>query len=139
MACRHINVVLDARHIMRAGAIILRELARGSFRRRRSHVDPKAGPHWATHARARRLPPGVGVVVGAGRTYVAVSACRRARQRANPVKRASIDRARPSGVLGPLLRPPWSLHRPLANARQRQNPPARVRASHLFPEIVFTG
>ena len=45
---------------------------------------------------------------------------------------ASVSRARPSLVLGPVLAPPWSLQRPTGSLAGRwQGVPLRVRASHL--------
>ena len=44
------------------------------------------------------------------------------------------SRARPSSVLGPVERPPWSLQRPLTLLPGRwHNVPRRVRASHFTP------
>jgi hypothetical protein len=41
-------------------------------------------------------------------------------------------RRRPSGVFGPVLRPPCSLHRPFRITGQRQAPPLRVFAPHFL-------
>jgi|SRR6516225_1690562 len=38
----------------------------------------------------------------------------------------------PSGVLGPVLKPPWSLHRPLDIAGHLQGPPRRLFAPQRF-------
>ena len=50
-------------------------------------------------------------------------------------RKQRLDRARAAlgGVRGPVLMPPWNLHRPLARARNRQDPPACVRA----PQCCF--
>src|SRR5512145_2918523 len=44
------------------------------------------------------------------------------------MRRARAQRARPSVVRGPVLRPPWRRQRPLRMAGCRQQPPARVWA-----------
>ena len=47
---------------------------------------------------------------------------------------ASVSRARPSLVLGPVLAPPWSLQRPTGSLAGRWHKvPRRVRASHRIP------
>jgi len=52
-----------------------------------------------------------------------------ARQAAYPALNAASVLRRPSGVLGPVLSPPWSRHLPFASALQRQGVPVRVLAS----------
>ena len=47
---------------------------------------------------------------------------------------ASVSRASPSLVLGPVLAPPWSLQRPTGSLAGRWHKvPRRVRASHRIP------
>src|SRR5215470_7862744 len=49
-------------------------------------------------------------------------------ERAPCFQRARRLRARPAGVRGPVLRPPWRRQRPLHIAGWRHSPPQRVRA-----------
>lgn len=74
----------------------------------------------------------MGVLLELLARYVAAPAWLCARHRARPAKSAASDRALPSGVRGPVLKPPWNLQRPLVSARHRQDPPARVRAPHAL-------
>ncbi len=104
----------------------------GGIRRRsrEEHTRTANGaPYGAAVSPARGVPPGGwGGLQPRAPRYVASPTCRCARHRARPAKSAASDRALPSGVRGPVLKPPWNLHRPLSSARQAQDPPARVRA-----------
>lgn len=59
-----------------------------------------------------------------------VTLSRATRQRAQRRNCACRIRSRPSAVHGPVDRPPWNLHRPLANAFARHGVPFRVLAPH---------
>ena len=49
-------------------------------------------------------------------------------ERAPWVRRVRRERARPAGVRGPVLRPPWRRQRPFFMAGWRHAPPQRMRA-----------
>jgi hypothetical protein len=51
--------------------------------------------------------------------------------RAQRLFNASLIRSRPSGVLGPVERPPCILQRPLGRVGATQGGPFRVRAPHM--------